>query len=129
VTFPDLPPWINRETTAMMALGVSVLGGVVMYIREAMRNPLFRWSDLFTADNGRIASAKAAQAGAFIGTAWFMYYLVVTGKAGALEVAAWGGMWIAGYAVNKKQNNDAVVEVAKVGLEGPPPIPKVSDKS
>jgi hypothetical protein len=129
MNFPDLPLWINRETIAMAGLLVIITAICIMWWVEAKRNPLVQCFDAVTADNGRLSSTKLFQAGAFIFTLWGMYWLIVTGRAGAIELAAWGGMWIAGYAVNKKQNNDAVVEVAKVAGDSPPPLPKVSDKS
>lgn len=129
MTFPALPDWINRESIAMLGLVVIVVAHAILLFIESRRNPLIRCVDIMTADNGRMASNKTFQAWAFWFTAWGMYYLIVTGKAGGIELSAWGALWIGGYAYNKKQNNEAVVEVAKVAGD-PPPLPiKVSDKT
>lgn len=129
MNIPDLPEWLTRETVAMFALLVIIAAICVMWIIEQRRNPLIQCFDVVTADNGRLASNKLFQAGAFIVTGWGIVFLMIAGRAGAIELAAWGGMWIVGYAVNKKQNNDSVIEVAKVAGDPPPIPPKVSDKS
>lgn len=113
-----LPAWVNRETVAIAGLGLCTVVFFAYIAWAARRDPLVRWTDILTGDNGRIASAKALQVMAFGLTGWGMVYLTITASATATEWTLFGGAW-GGLALGAKFAPPP---------KAPPPMPQADDK-
>jgi len=103
---------LNREIFLTVAFLIFLAGSWTYLFQEQKRNTLINISDLFTADNGRIAATKFFQAGTFFLSSWVMLFLTVTGKMTDVLLIGFCGIWAGAYAVNKAVNNNASATAA-----------------
>ena len=92
----NLPDWLTRESALLIALAAFVIGHLAYLLWASRSNSLIDLTDLWTGDNGRLASSKSFQSWAFILSAWAMVWFTVTGHADPTGWAAWAALWVGG---------------------------------
>lgn len=93
------------HTILLCAFMVFIAAITLCILREQRRNPLFRATDIITADNGRISSTKFYIAGAFFGTFFWLVDAIALGKADTSAMLAFASIWAGTAMLNKTINN------------------------